>query len=43
MQQPDEEDHWIEGWGLDEGKLVDERSPTRWDLDGPQQTSRYFH
>ena len=26
-------DHWIEGWGYDEGKLVEGRSPTRWDLD----------
>ncbi|MFJ7744551.1 amidohydrolase [Peribacillus sp. NPDC097295] len=24
---------WIEGWGYDEGKLVDGRSPSRWDLD----------
>ena len=29
----DEGNHWIKGWGYDEGKLVDERSPTRWDLD----------
>jgi predicted amidohydrolase YtcJ len=26
-------DNWIEGWGYDEGKLLEERSPTRWDLD----------
>ena len=26
-------DQWIEGWGYDEGKLVERRSPTRWDLD----------
>ena len=24
---------WIEGWGYDEGKLLEARSPTRWDLD----------
>ena len=24
---------WIEGWGYDEGKLAEGRSPTRWDLD----------
>ncbi|MGE7602350.1 amidohydrolase [Peribacillus sp. NPDC097675] len=24
---------WIEGWGYDEGKLADRRSPSRWDLD----------
>jgi predicted amidohydrolase YtcJ len=24
---------WIEGWGYDEGKLSEERAPTRWDLD----------
>lgn len=24
---------WIEGWGYDEGKLADGRSPSRWDLD----------
>lgn len=26
-------DFWIEGWGYDEGKLLEGRSPTRWDLD----------
>jgi predicted amidohydrolase YtcJ len=26
-------DLWIEGWGYDEGKLLEGRSPTRWDLD----------
>lgn len=26
-------DKWIEGWGYDEGKLAEGRSPTRWDLD----------
>ena len=26
-------DDWIEGWGYDEGKLKEGRSPTRWDLD----------
>lgn len=25
--------NWIEGWGYDEGKLSEGRSPTRWDLD----------
>lgn len=29
-QAPNE---WIEGWGYDEGKLADSRTPTRWDLD----------
>ncbi|MFJ7829304.1 amidohydrolase [Peribacillus sp. NPDC097284] len=24
---------WIEGWGYDEGKLKERRSPSRWDLD----------
>ncbi|MFS0784008.1 amidohydrolase [Bacillus sp. 1P06AnD] len=24
---------WIEGWGYDEGKLAEKRSPNRWDLD----------
>ena len=24
---------WIEGWGYDEGKLAEKRSPTRYDLD----------
>lgn len=24
---------WIEGWGYDEGKLFEGRTPTRWDLD----------
>jgi predicted amidohydrolase YtcJ len=24
---------WIEGWGYDEGKLAERRSPSRWDLD----------
>jgi predicted amidohydrolase YtcJ len=24
---------WIEGWGYDEGKLLDGRAPNRWDLD----------
>ncbi|WP_028784035.1 amidohydrolase [Thalassobacillus devorans] len=27
------EDKWIEGWGFDEGKLIEGRTPTRWDLD----------
>jgi predicted amidohydrolase YtcJ len=26
-------DEWIEGWGYDEGKLLEGRSPSRWDLD----------
>ncbi|MEH7748484.1 amidohydrolase [Neobacillus drentensis] len=26
-------DLWVEGWGYDEGKLLERRSPTRWDLD----------
>ncbi|MEH7155480.1 amidohydrolase [Neobacillus drentensis] len=26
-------DQWIEGWGFDEGKLLEKRTPTRWDLD----------
>ena len=26
-------DAWIEGWGFDEGKLKEHRTPTRWDLD----------
>ena len=26
-------DKWIEGWGYDEGKLLEGRSPNRWDLD----------
>jgi len=26
-------DTWIEGWGYDEGKLLEGRSPNRWDLD----------
>jgi len=26
-------DAWIEGWGYDEGKLKEGRSPNRWDLD----------
>lgn len=26
-------DKWIEGWGYDEGKLAERRSPTRYDLD----------
>ncbi|WP_144547999.1 amidohydrolase [Bacillus sp. X1(2014)] len=26
-------DQWVEGWGYDEGKLLERRSPTRWDLD----------
>lgn len=26
-------DKWIEGWGYDEGKLAEGRSPDRWDLD----------
>ncbi|WHX98315.1 amidohydrolase [Neobacillus sp. DY30] len=30
VQSPD---IWIEGWGYDEGKLLERRSPTRWDLD----------
>lgn len=25
--------NWIEGWGYDEGKLLEGRAPTRWDLD----------
>lgn len=24
---------WIQGWGYDEGKLLEGRAPTRWDLD----------
>lgn len=26
-------EQWIEGWGYDEGKLLEGRTPTRWDLD----------
>ncbi|UOF90984.1 amidohydrolase [Fodinisporobacter ferrooxydans] len=26
-------DAWIQGWGYDEGKLLEGRAPTRWDLD----------
>ncbi|MEH7107417.1 amidohydrolase [Bacillus sp. JJ1764] len=26
-------DNWIEGWGYDEGKLLEGRAPNRWDLD----------
>ena len=26
-------DEWIEGWGFDEGKLKEKRTPNRWDLD----------
>ena len=26
-------DQWIEGWGFDEGKLKEKRTPNRWDLD----------
>ncbi|WP_102347576.1 amidohydrolase [Bacillus sp. Marseille-P3661] len=29
--------NWIEGWGYDEGKLTDQRAPTRWDLDKVSQ------
>lgn len=29
----DPESDWIEGWGYDEAKLAEHRSPTRWDLD----------
>ncbi|MBS4172849.1 amidohydrolase [Bacillus sp. FJAT-49736] len=28
-----EKNEWIEGWGYDEGKLLEGRAPTRWDLD----------
>ncbi|MGG3466083.1 amidohydrolase [Neobacillus pocheonensis] len=28
-----EKGQWIEGWGYDEGKLLEQRAPTRWDLD----------
>lgn len=27
------ESKWIEGWGFDEGKLKESRTPNRWDLD----------
>ncbi|AXI01348.1 amidohydrolase [Sporosarcina sp. PTS2304] len=30
---------WIEGWGFDEGKLEEKRSPTRYDLDKASTTS----
>ncbi|OLS01460.1 amidohydrolase [Tissierella creatinophila] len=26
-------DKWIQGWGFDEGKLEEKRTPNRWDLD----------
>ncbi len=29
----DPERDWIEGWGYDEAKFAEHRSPTRWDLD----------
>ena len=34
-QQDDmpEEQQWIQGWGFDEGKLAERRTPTRYDLD----------
>ncbi|TMN22919.1 amidohydrolase [Lentibacillus cibarius] len=28
-----ENNDWIQGWGFDEGKLTEGRTPTRWDLD----------
>jgi len=28
-----EEGQWIMGWGYDEGKLAEQRTPNRWDLD----------
>jgi predicted amidohydrolase YtcJ len=28
-----DQNEWIEGWGYDEGKLLEGRAPTRWDLD----------
>ncbi|MEH7503441.1 amidohydrolase [Neobacillus drentensis] len=31
--QSSETNDWIEGWGYDEGKLLEGRAPTRWDLD----------
>ena len=30
---PPDSGHWIEGWGYDEGKLAEHRSPNRYDLD----------
>lgn len=33
QRQLQKEGEWIEGWGYDEGKLVDKRSPNRYDLD----------
>jgi predicted amidohydrolase YtcJ len=33
LRQFQGKDEWIEGWGYDEGKLTDRRSPTRLDLD----------
>ena len=33
VRQAQGPDKWIEGWGYDEGKLAEGRSPTRWDLD----------
>ena len=33
VRQSQGPDKWIEGWGYDEGKLAEKRSPTRYDLD----------
>jgi predicted amidohydrolase YtcJ len=33
LSETKQEDEWMEGWGYDEGKLLEGRSPTRWDLD----------
>ena len=33
IRQTQDSEQWIEGWGYDEGKLTEGRSPTRWDLD----------
>ena len=35
-------DDWIEGWGYDEGKLLEGRSPTRWDLDKASKDNPIF-
>jgi predicted amidohydrolase YtcJ len=33
LSESKQEGEWIEGWGYDEGKLLEGRAPTRWDLD----------
>lgn len=32
LREANPEVEWIEGWGYDEGKLLEGRAPTRWDL-----------